>query len=104
MTGNFTEYEQGKFAIDVTVKGALPAGTNIIGTITTKEYPKAYRIDEVSTDLIYIGSAEPGTLNAEAKWAIKKMIKAGTVTSIQWADGNASEDNIWDNRAILSYS
>ncbi len=71
--------------------------------IRTNDLPLAGRIDEVSVDLMYQGWAEPGTLNTEAKWTIRKVEKVGTVTSITWADGNGSRDNIWDNRAGLNY-
>jgi len=64
----------------------------------------AVRLDEVTASLTYIGKAEIGTLNSANKWSVKRMQKAGNVTSIEWADGNGRRDNIWDNRASLTYS
>lgn len=56
-------------------------------------------------NLIYQGQANPGTLKSEAKWQIKKFTYVGgNITDIQFADGNTNFDNIWDNRASLSYS
>jgi len=68
------------------------------------EATKATRLDEVSSSLTYIGEADIGALDSSSKWLIKRMQKTGTVTKIEWADGNSREDNIWDNRASLTYS
>lgn len=59
------------------------------------------------TEVLYLGEAEPGTATSAAKWRIKKFTyDAGTnnVSQIDWADGNDNFDNIWTNRANLSYS
>lgn len=41
---------------------------------------------------------------AGASWAITKYTyTAGLVTKQEWADGNTDFDNIWDNRAALTY-
>ena len=53
----------------------------------------------------YIGVAQPGSLTSESKWQIRKMSYSGNLTTaILFADGNTNFDNIWDNRASLSYS
>lgn len=53
----------------------------------------------------YIGYALPGTGKGEAKWLIKKLTySSGLVTDIQFAGGSAQFDQIWNNRASLSYS
>ncbi|KKL23074.1 hypothetical protein LCGC14_2429030, partial [marine sediment metagenome] len=45
-----------------------------------------------------------GTATSAASWKIKKLIYSGTsVTSILWADGDTTFDNIWDNYSSLSY-
>lgn len=62
------------------------------------------RIDEVSASVTYIGKAIPGSTTAEAVWSIQKMVVTGTETSFEWADGNPLFDNIWDNRAGLTYA
>jgi hypothetical protein len=57
------------------------------------------------TDPVYIGFALPGTAKASAFWRIAKVSYAGGLaTDVQWADGNLNFDNVWDNRAALSYS
>ena len=64
----------------------------------------AIQIDEIDANTIYIGRAEEGTLSADPYWQIKKISIVGTVTSILWADGDDNFDNVWNNRASLSYS
>jgi len=58
-----------------------------------------------SGNIIYQGKALPGASKASAVWQIKKLVYSGSnVSDIQWADGDILFDNIWDNRAGLSYS
>ena len=55
--------------------------------------------------LTYKGWASPGTATSAAAWAIVKYTYSGTqVTNIQWGGGQATFDQIWDNRATLSYA
>lgn len=61
-------------------------------------------IDEASATVTYIGKAEPGTAESASGWQIKRIQVVGSETIITFADGNASFDNVWDNRAALSYS
>ena len=61
-------------------------------------------IDEASPTVTYLGFAAPNSLTSLAIWRIQKIVVSGTVTSILWADGNNKFDNIWDNRASLSYN
>lgn len=62
-------------------------------TISASDYP------------LYVGKAAPGSASSAAVWQVKKLAYSGTnVTQVDWADGNDSFDNIWDNRASLAYS
>jgi hypothetical protein len=115
----------------VTISAAIPAGDNNIGnvdivtmpTVTvqatdldirnltditdlvgTVEKPQAMCVDEASSTVTYQAWAPPGTATASAGWRIRKITVSGTVTSITWADGDALYNNVWDNRAGLSYS
>ena len=63
----------------------------------------ALQLDAVGTTT-YIGEALPGTLTSAALWRIKKMVETGADLVITWADGNENFDNVWDDRAGLSYS
>jgi len=69
-----------------------------------------FRSEEItvgSTVTTYIGWAEIGSTTSDAVWRIAKIVETtsgGTVTSIEtWADKNQYFDNIWDNRASLTY-
>ena len=62
------------------------------------------RYDEVSSVLSYVGDAAFNQSEASAVWRIKRIQTTGTVLKIEWADGNDNFDNIWANRASLSYS
>lgn len=68
------------------------------------ETPFAKRIDNTTTaNAIYIGKAVVGSDEGANIWQIKK-IDTSSNTSILWAGGNAKYDNVWTNRASLSYS
>lgn len=61
-------------------------------------------VDYESSTVFYTGSAQPGTLISVAKWKISKTILSSSGFVRTWADGNTNYDNVWDNRAALSYS
>lgn len=54
----------------------------------------------------YIGIAKPGTASSAAAWQIRKITYSGTgrVTDVQWAGGSDLFNQVWDDRASLSYS
>lgn len=65
----------------------------------------ATRTDFVTANLAYVGEALPGTLDSAPSWRIKRLtlgLDDDVVT--EWADGNANFDNVWNDRATLSYS
>lgn len=69
--------------------------------------PFITKLDYVGgTDPIYIGLANGGTATTEAKWQIKKLAYDGSnnLTSILAASGTTEFNQVWDNRASLSYS
>lgn len=55
---------------------------------------------------VYIGRAAPGTATSAAAWQIQKLTYDAddNVTAVQFAGGANDYDQIWDNRAALSYS
>lgn len=61
-------------------------------------------IDEVSATVIYVGTAPIGTAVSTALWQIKKITVSGTVTLIQWANGDDDFIHVWDDRASYTYS
>ena len=73
--------------------------------VTIPSEPEFLRKDEGSTaGTDYIGYAQLGTSNASPLWRIKKVVTSGTVTEVTYADGNKLFDNVWNDRASLSYS
>lgn len=67
----------------------------------------AIQIDDVTTtSVMYVGKASPGTSTSSPNWQIMKIDKSGTpiTTVITWADGNSNFDNVYSNRASLTYS
>lgn len=73
-----------------------------IGTPNTRQH--SVRLDQATASVLYIGEASFGALEADAAWRIRKFETVGAVSSITYADGNNNYDNIWTNRAGLSYS
>lgn len=61
-------------------------------------------IDEPSSTVCYIGRASIGTATSESLWQIKRISVSGNITSVEWANGDDAFNQIWDNRASLSYS
>ena len=65
-------------------------------------YAKQY--DPVDATTAYVGEAEVGTAGSAAAWRIQKLsFSAGGGVGITWADGDTRFDNVWDNRAALTY-
>lgn len=72
--------------------------------LRTASGPMALRLDQVDANTMYVGEALPGTGTAEAAWRIRKILIAGTVTSILYANGDSSFGVAWDSRESLTYS
>jgi len=62
------------------------------------------RLDTASSTVKYLGTAATGQSESAAAWSIKRLTTSGTVLLIEWADGNPEYDNVWADRASLSYS
>jgi len=61
------------------------------------------RLDEASATITYVGVAAPGTATSAASWRIKRLDStAGLI--VLYADADTNFDNIWDNRAALTYT
>jgi hypothetical protein len=63
---------------------------------------------DIETDLsvpgvVYVGQADPGSSTSAAVWRVKKITESLGGTSIDWADGDAEFDNVWDDRDTLTY-
>jgi hypothetical protein len=72
--------------------------------MSEKEFTVRTEYDSES-NLIYYGEAEPGSLESEARWRIKKMTWSGSnLVDIKWANGDTLFTKIWDNRVTYNYS
>jgi hypothetical protein len=78
--------------------GALEAG----GGGAVASY--ATELDDAGDGVTYVGEATPGTATSTDAWRIKRITETGPDVSVQWADGDAFFDNIWDDRLTLSYT
>jgi len=70
----------------------------------TRDVEEKTLIDAVDSTQTYIGKSGHGSSTSSAVWQIKKILTSGTVTTISYADGNDSYDNVWDDRSSLTYS
>lgn len=60
--------------------------------------------DPTDGTVMYIGRSQPGVATSAAKWQITKLtFTAGNFTGQKWADGNGNYDNVWNDRASLTY-
>lgn len=66
--------------------------------------PLAMRTEWAELATCYVGWAAAGTATSCALWRIKKIVISGEDITVTWADGDADFDNVWDDRASLSYS
>ena len=61
--------------------------------------------ERASADVYYRGDAPVGSSTASAVWRIRRGTDlGGGSVEVLFADGDDEFDNIWDNRAALSYS
>lgn len=81
--------------------GGTTAGAAAKRTVSGDIY--AVRIDDTVPTSIYIGKSPVGSATSDAVWMIKKIDSTSGV-SITFADGNHRFDNVWDDRASLTYS
>lgn len=70
-------------------------------TVGNPSYAKRY--DQVSDTLAYLGEAAAGSGVSDSTWRIQRLDFTGGNVVVQWADGNSSFDNVWNNRASLTY-
>lgn len=66
--------------------------------------PLTMLVDTSPGTVLYIGEALPGSLTTEPLWRIQKIDTSTSVISIQWAVGNQTFSNVWDDRATYAYS
>lgn len=67
----------------------------------TQKTSESIRVDDAGT-YVYVGYAIPGSAESAASWKIFRVTTANPV-AIMYADGDSFYNNIWDNRASLTY-
>lgn len=97
-----TTLVSGKQSLDVNVTDITLDKSN--DSVTAHNPEELSFVDEASDTVIYVGSAQPGTLEATAGWKIKRVLIIGTVTQISYADGNSNYVHQWNLRGTYVYS
>lgn len=73
--------------------------------MASQDYATQLDQDAITPTVAYFGRAVPGSLTSAAVWQIKKLdFGVDGDVAVTWADGDADFNNVWDNRASLSYS
>lgn len=91
----------GKESLDVNVTALTLTAED--DKIETRSIAMKTAVDEASATVTYVGEAAPGSATSGALWRIKRITISGTETLVEWADGNGNFDNVWNNRASLTY-
>lgn len=89
--------------VDV-LSSALPSAASTettLQTISFGGFKFTLRMETVGS-IDYVGEASIGTATSAASWRIKKVDNSSGIV-LQWA-GSGVFDQVWDNRASLSYS
>jgi hypothetical protein len=69
----------------------------------TEDKRLTVRLDEVSDTLFYVGKALIGKVNSDANWLIIRYTTVGNVLMSEYANGSEAFDQVWNNRATLTY-
>jgi len=105
VAGNATEAKQIEEIAKLNIlNDAINNIKNSVSTLDSKIFFEPVLVDESNPNIIYKGFASPAAKVEDAVWAIQKISNTGDVCAYQWADGNKNFDNVWNNRAALSYS
>jgi len=66
--------------------------------------PMKVIIDEVDATTTYVGKSKPGIATSDPYWRLIKISKSGNVTTIAFANGKDTFENLWTDRLSLTYS
>jgi hypothetical protein len=69
----------------------------------SKGSPYVVYLDE-QVGVSYVGKAAPKSATSAPVWQIQRLLTTGAVLSVTFADGDRNFDNVWDDRASLTYS
>ena len=68
--------------------------------VTLEDSSSGLIVDQATSTLIYLGEGLFGALTSEAKWKIKKIDLS---SGVRITSASTDFDQIWDNRASLTY-
>lgn len=85
-------------------EGSISTLSADTSSIETRSKPMKTLVDEADASTTYVGEAATGTALGAASWRIKRLTQSGTVLLTEWADGDGLFNNVWNNRASLTYS
>lgn len=86
---------------------AQPAEPTILSALLNRLSPAfdIARIDVASGTVTYVGKAPPTTPTSVPQWKIIRLTStSGGNLTLEYAGGAAKYNQVWDNRASLSYS
>jgi len=83
---------------------AVIGSVSVTGNLSSSAQTLATILDEATTLITYVGKSDPGVATSAASWQVQRLTSSASLLIVQFADGNSNFDNVWDNRASLSYS
>lgn len=101
MPSSFRDRDQAKFVQSPTRSDG--SAVEVVGSFASVDSQYSTLVDLVSSSLIYLGEAIPGSLSSSPSWLIKKIVISGSSISILCANGSGDYDQIWDDRSALTY-
>jgi len=75
-----------------------------VSSVTVVNTIYSIRVDDATSTVTYIGEAPLNASESSSVWRIKRLETIGNILSITYADGNQNFDNVWTNRAALTYT
>jgi hypothetical protein len=69
----------------------------------TEDKRLTVRLDQVSDTLFYVGKALIGKVDTDANWLIIRYTQTGVILKSEYANGSEAFNQVWNNRATLTY-
>lgn len=101
MPSSFRDRDQAKFVQSPTRTDG--SAVEVFGSFASVDSVYSTLVDVVSSSIIYLGEAVPGSASSSALWLIKKITISGGSISILCANGSSEHNQVWDDRGSLTY-
>lgn len=75
-----------------------------VSSVTVVNTIYSIRVDDATSTVTYIGEAPLNASESSSVWRIKRLETIGNILSITYADGDQNFDNVWIDRASLTYT